>query len=406
MLNMAMLINMAKIRWDTIAANGAGRSAKGDLAASFLAAARAAGWSVLATSQIGLRRPDAHIRKGKRRYLVALKASSEGRRDRLVPLLSQAILEARSLAVPDPHRARPLAVVAAPQVSEPVVKAVREFAHEHAPDVAIGLLDREGRRVFVGPGLESLNADPSEASVHPLAAGEPSIELFSDLNQWMLKVLLAPHLGHPDLMPESLPRGEYRNASELARVAQVSVMSAFRFVRQLEREGFLHESREQLRLVRLDALLQRWQAASLKSVREVSARWLLSGDERQLPRAVDSLGKRACVGLFAAARALGLGHVQGVPVHIYVNELRVDGLRRAGLLKAGPADRVDVVLRVPSVRESVFRGAVQVDGLPVCDVLQVWLDVSAHPARGKQQADVIHRRVIKRMVDHANAPSR
>ena len=233
-----------------------------------------------------------------------------------------------------------------------------EFAAEHASDVAIGIVDREGRRSFVGPGLESLNAEPDLELAPAVTAAEPSIELFSDLNQWMLKILLATHIERVDWMPEGLRR-EYRNASDLARAADVSVMSAFRLVRQLEREGFLHESRDHLRLVRLDALLQRWQAASLRSVRELPARWLLSGDGRGLARAVAALGQRACVGLFAAARALGLGHVQGVPVHIYVNAFRADALKRAGLVKAGPSDRVDVVLRVPSARESVFRGSRQ-----------------------------------------------
>jgi hypothetical protein len=35
------------------------------------------------------------------------------------------------------------------------------------------------------------------------------------------------------------------------------------------------------------------------------------------------------------------------------------------------------------------------DSLPVSDVLQVWLDTSAHPARGQEQADEIRRRVLK-----------
>jgi hypothetical protein len=85
-----------------------------------------------------------------------------------------------------------------------------------------------------------------------------------------------------------------------------------------------------------------------------------------------------------------------------VNDVRPEGLRRAGLMMAEPADRVDVVLRAPLARESVFSGIVQADGLPICDVLQVWLDVSSHPARGKEQADVIYRRVIKPMIEHAN----
>lgn len=79
-------------------------------------------------------------------------------------------------------------------------------------------------------------------------------QFFSDLNPWMLKVLLAPEL------PEALlsaPRGQYRNASQLARAANVSVMSAFRFVRQLQREGYLHESAPNLNLVRREDLLSR-----------------------------------------------------------------------------------------------------------------------------------------------------
>ena len=63
----------------------------------------------------------------------------------------------------------------------------------------------------------------------------------------MLKVLLAP------LVPEGLlraPRERYRNASQLAEGAGVSVMSAFRFVRQLRQEGFLGSHEEVLRLVR------------------------------------------------------------------------------------------------------------------------------------------------------------
>ena len=77
-----------------------------------------------------------------------------------------------------------------------------------------------------------------------------------------------------------------------------------------------------------------------------------------------------------------------------------------GLITAVAGDRVDVVLRIPLTRESVFRGVVNVDALRASDVLQTWLDVSAHPARGQEQADVIFRKVIKPMTDHVNDPRR
>ena len=372
----------------------------------FFAAARSAGWKVAAQPVAGSQRADALISRGSHRYIAEFKETSEGRRDRLVPALSQAILEARSLASAGSLRAKPLAVVGAPRIQAAVLRALRDFAQEHAPDVAIGVMDREGLRVFIGPGLESLNEESRPAGISTALVPEPAIDLFSDLNQWMLKVLLAPHIERADLMPAGLPRHDYPNASALAKVARVSVMSAFRFLRQLDREGFLHESRDHVRLVRLEALLQRWQATGLKPARELQARWILSAGQDQLPRAMKSLGPRSCVGLFAAARALGLGHVQGVPIHIYVDDLRADRLKQAGLRKAEPGDRVDVVLRVPPSRESVFRGTVNVEGLPVSDVLQVWLDVGTHPARGKEQADVVYRRVIKPMIEHANAEPR
>jgi hypothetical protein len=32
--------------------------------------------------------------------------------------------------------------------------------------------------------------------------------------------------------------------------------------------------------------------------------------------------------------------------------------------------------------------------MPVSDILQVWLDVAAHPSRGKEQAEQIRRRFL------------
>jgi hypothetical protein len=34
-----------------------------------------------------------------------------------------------------------------------------------------------------------------------------------------------------------------------------------------------------------------------------------------------------------------------------------------------------------------------------CDVLQVWLDVAAHPSRGREQADMIRKRVLRHVID-------
>jgi hypothetical protein len=299
---------------------------------------------------------------------------------------------------------RPLAIVIVPDVSR-VAQAAESFVRQIVPDVAVGLVDDLGYRLFFGTELESLNARPLGKRAKPRAA--PALSLFSDLNQWMLKVLLARHVHGSGLMPP-LPDGEVRNASDLARAASVSVMSAFRLLRLLKNEGFLHEEPEPLRLVRIEALLERWRAANLRKPRELGARWVLrQGGEKDLDLALNAIAHRACIGLFGAARLMGLGHAHGVPLHIYVDEFASIDLAAAGLMRVpDDDDHRDVVLRMPAFPQSVFRGAVARGNRQICDVLQVWLDVSDHPARGREQADVIFRKVLKPMIERANAAAR
>jgi hypothetical protein len=58
---------------------------------------------------------------------------------------------------------------------------------------------------------------------------------------------------------------------------------------------------------------------------------------------------------------------------------------------------------VPKNPQAVFPAAVERDGVPAADILQVWLDVSNHPARGKDQADLLRKRVFFRILNKANA---
>ena len=108
----------------------------------------------------------------------------------------------------------------------------------------------------------------------------------------------------------------------------------------------------------------------------------------------NALAPRACLGLFAAAEFLGFGFVHGVPPYFYLDSLDREILSRMGLSSEGAEQRPDVYVRIPAYRESVFRAAVVRDGVPVADILQVWLDVSSHPARSESQAEEIRHRVL------------
>ncbi|MBA3640561.1 MAG: hypothetical protein H0W53_15075 [Acidobacteria bacterium] len=352
-----------------------------------------AGWKVKSLARGGAFEADLLVRRRKVAYVVELKAASEGRSDRLIPLFAQAALQVMRGAS---KNALPLAIVSAPRIPRRAAEQVLEFAARYAPDLAVGVFDLEGLRLFHGPQLEDLNAEP--VALPPASrsgSARDSRHLFSDLNQWMLKVLLAPELPEHLL---SAPRGRYINASQLAKAAQVSVMSAFRFVQQLQDEGYLHESPSSLELVRRPDLFARWQASNDRACREIDMRFRLPGDASVQLRKVLNSG-RACLALFAAADALHLGFVQGVPPHVYVERVQPSSLMQwKNLRPCGAGEPPDVVLRQAAVPQSVFRGMVKADGGAASDVIQVWLDVAARPARGQEQANLIRQRVLDRII--------
>lgn len=140
-------------------------------------------------------------------------------------------------------------------------------------------------------------------------------------------------------------------------------------------------SQRRLRIVRVKELLDRWTSSNREAAKEVPARQMHNQP-------------RCCLGLFAAADALGIGFVRGAPAHIYLERLTLDSLDRLGLAVDSSNRPADVFIRIPINREAIFR-AVMHNDVPVSDILQVWLDVSVHPARGREQADEIRRRILK-----------
>lgn len=348
-----------------------------------------AGWRVRRHADHGHSpHPDLVIERKGASYAVEVKAAPEGRIDRLIPLWSQAYLQA-SRAADD--RYRPLAVVAAPRIAPRVAEHVLRFVEINAPDAAAGVIDFGGLRMFRGPHLEGLDSEgvylPSRMRPAPIE----SADLFSDLNQWMLKVLLASELPSNLL---SAPRGRYRNASQLARAARVSRVSAYRFMQQLRRDGYLNESAPHLALVRREDLFRNWQVVAMRRVKEVPMRFLLRGNQQiELRRILRS--DHACLALFAAAEALKVGFVHGVPPHVYVQRLDPPSIAAwKNIVPVEPNEAPDFIMRQAPVPESIFRGSVRVDDVPVCDILQVWLDVSSHPSRGQEQTDLIRRRIL------------
>lgn len=343
------------------------------------------GWSVDVDPRGPQGHPDLIAGRGSYRYAVELKSEPEGRPDRALALLSQAILQARRYAAD--LGMQPLAVVAVGSASPSLRRRLVEFQRDYAPDVAVGLVSEAGGSLFIGPGLEGLDREEPKARRGPrVARPRKASNLFSDLNQWMLKVLLAPEL------PERLlhaPRGEYFSGSDLAMAAGVSPMSASRFLRRMQEEGFVDDSGGPLRVVRRSELFRRWQSAALRSSPELRMSYLIPATG---PRQLHKLASRldACIGLFEAADMLGFGHVSGAVPHVYVRRLSPpQGVEWPGVVPCAPGEPPQVIIKQANAPESLFRGAIRAGDVLVADVLQVWLDVSAHPSRGAEQEQLL-----------------
>jgi hypothetical protein len=354
------------------------------------------GWKLRASGEAG---PDFIAASKGQRYAVELKLAKESRRPLLEGALASAILRARAAGrVAD---AKPLAVIAAPAISDSVLNDLGDFVARFGEGAAWGAMDDSGLVVLNGPGLEAVRRERSHSSKPRVVK---RADIFSDLGQWMLKVLLSHRL--PPALRVFAPKDDKRidapvtNARALAKIAAVSVPSAARLVAALRADGFVADGRPVLELVRIEELLDRWRAVYKKRVSEVRARWLFAPKDSAkhldnvLAKRVQRPGERACLGLFAACDRLGFRFVRGVAPHVVQESISTESLRRLGLRLAEPGEPADVIAREPRYAESVFRGASNHDGVRVADVLQCWLDVADHPARGEEMAAHLFERVL------------
>ena len=359
---------------------------------------RSHGWRSDASIDRGDGGADLVLERDGQRFAVEVKALAEGRADRVLPLLSMAILQAKAHAREVVGGAKPLAVLWVGNASPSLGNHLRLFAKNYAEGVPVGVMSENGFRHFVGHPFDELNAEPKSEQWRASRSSHQVVNLFSDLNQWMLKILLANEI--PDALL-SAPRINVRSGAELADAAGASTMSASRFLQQLRNEGFLDEQARGPRLVRRAALFERWRAAALRPAPEMAVRFVLRAPVRQqLQDLIAKQSPEACLGLFAAAGELKFGHVSGVPPHLLVRKLpHADDKKWRSLRPVAPGDAPDLILRQVAFPHSVFRGAVHRDGWAASDAIQTWLDVGSHPARGAEQADLIYAKFLRPIVE-------
>ncbi|MDP1915092.1 MAG: hypothetical protein Q8L14_02520 [Myxococcales bacterium] len=317
----------------------------------------------------------------------------------LAPFLAKAILHARTGTAPDVEAIAAVEVKRATPLTD---ERLERFVAEVAPGQSWILFDKEGRvfpHVAKEPGLRKVAAEQPIASVSAPTTRKRA-SLFTDLNQWMLKVLLAPQLPVTLL---SAPRTPIRNATTLASVADVSPAAAARFVQALSAEDQLDTRFGDLRIARPLDLLKQWRdrlGESSTHPAAVDAGFVRGPMDLRVLADVAKVSAQArrehpplVLRMHTACAELGFGHVSGPTPMAWVPSFEPKTLEPLGLVAMSNA-RVDVVLSVPRYPESLYR-AMLATGVPTSDIIQCWLDCSHYRLRGQEQADFLWRRVLQ-----------
>lgn len=324
------------------------------------------------------------------RLVVEIKALAQLRVQDLVGQLAVGAVQAE-------HRigkrgALPLVVVVAPTVGGRALQAAERFMASYLPQIGWAVLDRRGR---VQLRIPTLDIDRQRRSAPPATGrgARPEGRLFSDLNRWLLKILLLSGL---DRSLWAGPAGGIHGAADLQRAAAVSLDKVYKFLRLMERHDFLRRTPDGLRLVRKRELIELWFAQEkLRPARRLQARSLFGSRPVLTSLAASGAGREAGVlGGFGACKALGVLHaaVDSTDLHIAMPEEAF--LKRFELERCDERDAQLHLLRTNNP-QSVFRASVVKGKVQVVDAFQAALDVITHPARGREQAEHIVELVLK-----------
>lgn len=363
---------------------------------NFMLALEREGWGEIVQSP-ALQGRDPHGRLIE--FLV--KECSNGNWDSLGSTMRDGMLEQRLQRASKSGQPDEQAVlVVASRISERNAKGVIDILSGFTGRQAIGFLDTSGLIHCRGLGLEVLNREPrSGLDRYP----KPPASLITDLNLWLLKILLGQRL------PEQLitvPRGQFTRSIHLARHGDVAAMTAHRFVHALVREGHLASVKQLPDLDRVRDLCLRWSNDMNRDLQQVSAWRLIPGSEEQFkarlrdyPPQEGADWPRLAIGLFAAAEELGLGHVSGVPLFVLADHWDARLEEHFEFTTVSQMRQADLIFRISSAPEALFRAAVRHNGLLVADVLQIWADVRGQSARGAEQAAILEHEVLASLWD-------
>lgn len=280
---------------------------------------------------------------------------------------------------------------------------LQAYASQFLPGLQWFLLSEDGQAYLRLDGQDQhmKAAEPFQGHGR-IRAGVSRAGLFSPKSQWLWKLLLMPGMdrrfwGGPPQKP--------RNVKELAEISHVSQPSVSSFISRAEAAGFLRRVSNGFVVERHEELLEDWVYAVKHGRREESPLQFIYPDEpeEQWLKKVRAFCKRPrsepavpplVIGSHLACHLVGLGRSNIRLPWLYADGKRAEIMAALDLAEADPGHGRLALVALASP-DSVFGGPVWVDNLPVCDVLQSYLDVRLSPARGLEQSEFIMNRILR-----------
>jgi hypothetical protein len=354
------------------------------------------------------------LRRGKRKYAVEVKHSRKMQLA-LSHLLPRGILLLQAVKRLEGHI--PIVAVVVEKLDERDIRRMADFIRHFAPEVGWLLIDEYGGGAFKDPdkdeyeGLPQLNRRPlmphvAIESESPVSYYPKQLS-FSDLDQWLLKVFL---LGRPGTRADYWggPQGSVGNAFQLSKLAAVSPPVANSWVNAMESSGYLRRiGRKKLIPLRPNALIEEWRGQyrfgdnrilPYRSVYPVSEADQYVDDLLKKLKSIDKSTPLAISG-HQACRLLGIKHSSARSIHIYFWGNVANVANPLGLIPAESPSEANLFLVEPKYPRSVFGGRVIKGGIPVCDILQCYLDLYNLPDRGREQADFVFENIVSKIFD-------
>ena len=230
---------------------------------------------------------------------------------------------------------------------------------------------------------------------------------FSDLDQWLIKVLL---LSPRDIAQQFWggPKGYAENAFQLSKLAGASQMPANLWAQAMESSGYLKRiGRKNMIPLRIEALIEEWigryrfrdnRIYPFRSMFRVSNYDAFIGELfEEIRLNSEELGEFG-ITAHLACKLHEVKHSSAKSIHIYC---RGDIHNIARILKLVPSEeerKADLFLVEPKYPKSVFGGVLKKKELPVCDILQCYLDLYYLPDRGREQAAIVYENIISRII--------